>query len=57
MHRLNSYLRVAAWQLGLAYIALWAITFVVLDYGPIIFDDGCRPVGGSTAQGGWFEVT
>jgi hypothetical protein len=46
MRRLNSYLHVAAWQLGLAYVALWAITFVVLDYGPIIFDDNCRPVGG-----------
>lgn len=45
MRHLKNYLHVAAWQLGLAYIALWAIAFVVLDYGPSIFDGACRPVG------------
>lgn len=45
MRYLKTCLHVAAWQLGLAYIALWAITFVVLDYGPSIFAGACRPVG------------
>lgn len=45
MRYLKTCLHVAAWQLGLAYIALWAITFVVLDYGPSIFEGACRPVG------------
>jgi hypothetical protein len=45
MPRLKLCLHVAAVQSGLAYIALWAITFLVLDYGPLIFDGACRPVG------------
>jgi hypothetical protein len=45
MHRLKRYLQIAVWQVGLAYIALWAITFVVLDYGAHLFDGACRPVG------------
>jgi hypothetical protein len=45
MHRLKTYLQIAVWQVGLAYIALWAITFVALDYGPHLFDGVCRPVG------------
>ncbi len=45
MSRLKAYLHVATLQLGLAYIALWAITFVALDYGPHIFGGVCRPVG------------
>lgn len=45
MRRLKDYLHVAVAQLGFAYIALWAIAFVVLDYGPRIFDGACRPVG------------
>lgn len=45
MHRLKTYLQIAIWQVGLAYIALWAVTFVVLDYGPHLFDGVCRPIG------------
>jgi hypothetical protein len=43
--RLKRCLHIAATQLGLAYIALWAVTFVVLDYGPHLFEEACRPVG------------
>ena len=42
MHRLKNYLHIVAWQLGLAYIALWAITFLALDYGPGLFSESCR---------------
>jgi hypothetical protein len=45
MPRLKSYLHIAAAQVGFAYIALWAITFVMLDYGPHLFAGACRPVG------------
>jgi hypothetical protein len=45
MRRLKDYLHIAAWQLGLAYIALWAIAFIALDYGPRLFDGACRPIG------------
>lgn len=45
MHRLKNYLQIAAWQVGLAYVALWAVAFIVLDYGPHLFDGVCRPVG------------
>jgi hypothetical protein len=45
MRRLKDYLHVVAWQLGLAYIALWAVAFVVLDYGAQIFEGACRPIG------------
>jgi hypothetical protein len=45
MRRLKIYLSAAASQLGLAYLALWAVTFVVLDYGPHIFGGACRPSG------------
>ncbi len=37
MQRLKGYLGVIAWQIGLGYIALWAIAFVVLDHGPRLF--------------------
>lgn len=47
MRRLKDYLHVAASQIGFAYLALWAVTFVVMDYGPRIFDGACRPVGSS----------
>jgi hypothetical protein len=45
MRRLKDYLHIAAGQLGLAYIALWAIAFIVLDYGPHLFAGACRPIG------------
>jgi hypothetical protein len=45
MSRLKAYLHIAVSQLGLAYIALWAVTFAVLDYGPHVFAGACRPVG------------
>lgn len=37
MQRLKGYLGVIAWQIGLGYLALWAIAFVVLDHGPRLF--------------------
>lgn len=43
MRRLQNYLHIAAAQLGLAYVALWAIAFFVFDYGTRIFGDDCRP--------------
>src|SRR5262245_48866284 len=45
MRRLKDYLHIAAWQLGLGYIALWAIAFIALDYGPRLFAGACRPIG------------
>ncbi|HWV51929.1 hypothetical protein [Pseudorhodoplanes sp.] len=45
MSRLKAYLHVAVLQFGLAYIALWAITFVALDYGPLMFGGSCQPRG------------
>ncbi len=40
MRRLKDYLRIIAWQTGLGYLLLWAITFWTLD-------DGARVFGGS----------
>jgi hypothetical protein len=37
MQRRKGYLGIIAWQIGLGYIALWAIAFVVLDYSPRLF--------------------
>ena len=37
MRRLKDYLNILAWQAGLAYIALWVMTFVVLARGPAFF--------------------
>ncbi len=37
MRRLQDYLSFVAWQAGIGYIALWAVTFWSLDYGPIVF--------------------
>ena len=44
MRRLKDYLSFAAWQSGLSYIALWAVTFWSLDWGPIVFGrtDACH---------------
>jgi hypothetical protein len=37
MRRVKDYLRFAAWQSGLSYIALWAVTLWSLDWGPTVF--------------------
>lgn len=37
MGRLKDYLSFVAWQSGLSYIALWAVTFWSLDWGPFVF--------------------
>jgi hypothetical protein len=44
MRRLKDYLSFVAWQSGLSYIALWAVTFWSLDWGPIVFGrtDACH---------------
>jgi hypothetical protein len=45
MRRLKDYLGVLAWQAGLGYIALWAVTYWSLDWGPIVFGRtaACHP--------------
>jgi hypothetical protein len=45
MRRLKDYLGVLAWQSGLGYIALWAITIWSLDWGPVVFGRSvaCHP--------------
>jgi hypothetical protein len=45
MQRLKDYLNFAAWQTGLGYIALWALTFWTLDHGADVFGRSglCRP--------------
>jgi len=45
MSRLKACLHVAVLQFGLAYIALWAITFLALDYGPLMFGGSCSARG------------
>ncbi len=44
MRRFKDYLRFAAWQSGLSYIALWALTIWALDWGPSVFlgSGACR---------------
>ncbi len=43
MRRFRDYLRFLAWQSGLSYIALWALTFWTLDAGPAVFGNaGCH---------------
>src|SRR5439155_10109160 len=37
MRRFKDYSKVVAWQAGLAYLALWAVTFWTLDEGGIVF--------------------
>jgi hypothetical protein len=45
MQRLRDYGSVLAWQSGLGYIALWALTFWTFDYGPGVFAGSglCHP--------------
>jgi len=45
MRRLKEYLGVLAWQSGLGYIALWAITYWSPDSGPLVFgrSAACHP--------------
>jgi hypothetical protein len=45
MQRLRDYLPLLAWQSGLGYIALWAMTFWTFDWGPAVFGQSgvCRP--------------
>jgi len=42
--RLRDYLRFAAWQSGISYLVLWAMTWWALDYGSSVFGGsaGCR---------------
>jgi hypothetical protein len=37
MRRIKDYLRVIAWQTGLGYLLLWAVTFWTLDEGATVF--------------------
>ena len=45
MRRLKDYLKVVAWQSGLSYLALWAVTFWTLDEGGRVFGKSgvCHP--------------
>jgi hypothetical protein len=45
MRRLKDYLGILAWQSGLGYIALWAVTYWSLDWGPVVFgrSAACHP--------------
>ena len=37
MRRLNDYSKILAWQTGLGYLLLWAVTFWTLDEGANVF--------------------
>lgn len=37
MRRINDYLKIVAWQTGLGYLLLWAVTFWTLDEGATVF--------------------
>ena len=37
MARLKHYLKIVAWQTGLGYLLLWAVTFWALDEGATVF--------------------
>ena len=37
MRRLKDYLRFVAWQIGIGYLLLWAVTFWTLDEGAAVF--------------------
>jgi hypothetical protein len=37
MRRLKDYLKILAWQTGLGYLLLWAVTFWTLDEGAAVF--------------------
>jgi hypothetical protein len=45
MQRLKEYCRIVAWQTGLGYLLLWAVTFWTLDEGPAVFAHSgvCHP--------------
>jgi hypothetical protein len=45
MQRLKEYCRIVAWQTGLGYLLLWAVTFWTLDDGPAVFANSgvCHP--------------
>jgi hypothetical protein len=45
MRRLNDYLRILAWQVGLGYLLTWAITLWTLDEGANVFGKSgvCQP--------------
>jgi hypothetical protein len=47
MQRLKDYLRFIAWQAGLGYLLLWAVTFWTLDEGVNVFANSgvCVPDG------------
>jgi hypothetical protein len=47
MQRLKDYLRFIAWQAGLSYLLLWAVTFWTLDEGVNVFANSgvCVPDG------------
>jgi hypothetical protein len=37
LRRLSDYCRIAAWQTGIGYLVLWAMTYWTLDQGPDVF--------------------
>jgi hypothetical protein len=45
MRRCKSYLHILAWQVGLGYLLLWAVTLWTLDEGASVFGSSgvCRP--------------
>jgi len=45
MQRLKEYGRIVAWQTGVGYLLLWAVTFWTLDEGPAVFANSgvCHP--------------
>jgi hypothetical protein len=45
MGRIRDYVRFIAWQTGLSYLLMWAVTFWALDYGAAVFGTSgvCHP--------------
>ncbi len=45
MGRIKDYVRFIAWQTGLSYLLMWAVTFWALDYGAAVFGTSgvCHP--------------
>ncbi len=45
MGRIKDYVRFIAWQTGLSYLLMWAVTFWALDYGAAVFGKSgvCHP--------------
>ena len=45
MGRIKDYVRFIAWQTGLSYLLMWAVTFWAVDYGAAVFGKSgvCHP--------------